>query len=149
MSSAVAALFPPRPDTAGTLVPVAAEPGAEDDGVAPGAEPLTSGPELPAPLRKPDGTRISTRSERCRRRAEIRKPAERHVHGQRPAPSWCSKGGRADRPLKGSGAAVISLDPYALGREGTPRGDEQSALFGLYGSSGSTGLLMAWPWAWR
>ncbi|MFE4050084.1 hypothetical protein [Streptomyces sp. YIM B13518] len=68
--------------------------------------------------------------------------------GRGPRRRGARRAGRADRPLKGSGAAVISLDPYALGREGTPRGDEQGALFGLYGSSGSTGLLMAWSWAW-
>ncbi|GAA3175031.1 hypothetical protein GCM10010451_24840 [Streptomyces virens] len=48
--------------------------------------------------------------------------------------------------IKNSGAAVISLDPYALGKEGTPRGTKQGAFYSLYGSSSSTGLLMAWSW---
>ncbi|MBX9386654.1 cellulose binding domain-containing protein [Streptomonospora nanhaiensis] len=48
--------------------------------------------------------------------------------------------------IKSSGAAVINLDPYAIGREGTPRSNKQGAFYTLYGSSSSTGLLMAWSW---
>ncbi|MEU9351383.1 cellulose-binding protein [Streptomyces griseoloalbus] len=48
--------------------------------------------------------------------------------------------------IKSSGAAVISLDPYAVGKEGTPRTNKQGAFYSLYGSSSSTGLLMAWSW---
>ena len=48
--------------------------------------------------------------------------------------------------IKGAGAAVISLDPYALGKEGTSRSNKQGAFHSLYGSSSSTGLLMAWSW---
>ncbi|MDN3270188.1 cellulose binding domain-containing protein [Streptomyces sp. MA15] len=48
--------------------------------------------------------------------------------------------------IKNAGAAVISLDPYALGREGTSRSAKQGAFYTLYGSSSPTGLLMAWSW---
>lgn len=190
VSLAVAALFP-RPGAADTLVPVAAEPGVEDDGAdcaVPDTGPLTSDSRLPGPFRKLDGTRISTRSDwRCRR-AEIRELAERHVYGQKPARPESVTGtvsrtgitvrvthqGRSasfsasvDLPsgtgpfpavvvlgglgadtatIKGAGAAVVSLDPYALGKEGTSRSNKQGAFYSLYGSSSSTGLLMAWSW---
>jgi fermentation-respiration switch protein FrsA (DUF1100 family) len=45
-----------------------------------------------------------------------------------------------------SGAAVISFDPYQVGRENTPRQSKQGAFYDLYGSSSGTGLLMAWSW---
>jgi hypothetical protein len=45
-----------------------------------------------------------------------------------------------------SGAAVISYDPFQVGAEGTPRDNKQGAFYDLYGSSSSTGLLMAWAW---
>jgi hypothetical protein len=45
-----------------------------------------------------------------------------------------------------SGAAIISYDPYQVGQEGTPRSAKQGAFYSLYGSSSSTGLLMAWAW---
>ncbi|HZG04481.1 MAG TPA: cellulose-binding protein [Streptomyces sp.] len=48
--------------------------------------------------------------------------------------------------IKASGAAVISYDPFAVGREGTPRNNKQGAYYSVYGSSSSTGLLMAWAW---
>ncbi|WP_371102652.1 cellulose binding domain-containing protein [Streptomyces sp. PU_AKi4] len=190
VSLAVAALLP-RPGAADTLVPVAAEPGVEDDGAdcaVPDTGALTSVSRLPDPFRKLDGTRISTRSDwRCRR-AEIRELAERHVYGQKPARPESVTGtvsrtgitvrvthqGRSasfsasvDLPsgtgpfpavvvlgglgadtstIKGAGAAVISLDPYALGKEGTSRSNKQGAFYSLYGSSSSTGLLMAWSW---
>lgn len=48
--------------------------------------------------------------------------------------------------IKASGVAVISLDPYAIGREGTPRSNKQGAFYSLYGSGSSTGLLLAWAW---
>ena len=48
--------------------------------------------------------------------------------------------------IKASGAAVISYDPYAVGREGTPRTNKQGAFYSVYGASSSTGLLMAWAW---
>ncbi|MDX3231510.1 cellulose-binding protein [Streptomyces sp. ME19-01-6] len=48
--------------------------------------------------------------------------------------------------IKASGAAVISYDPLAVGREGTPRNNKQGAYYSVYGSSSSTGVLMAWAW---
>jgi hypothetical protein len=48
--------------------------------------------------------------------------------------------------IKAAGAAVISFDPYAVGKEGTPRSNKQGAFYSIYGSSSSTGLLMAWAW---
>ncbi|WP_309058388.1 cellulose binding domain-containing protein [Streptomyces sp.] len=48
--------------------------------------------------------------------------------------------------IKNSGAAVVSFDPYAVGKEGTPRHNKQGAFYSLYGSSSDTGLLMAWSW---
>lgn len=48
--------------------------------------------------------------------------------------------------IKAAGAAVISYDPLAVGREGTPRNNKQGAFYSIYGSSSSTGLLAAWGW---
>jgi hypothetical protein len=48
--------------------------------------------------------------------------------------------------ITGSGAAVISYDPFTVGREGTPRNNKQGAFYSVYGSSSSTGLLLAWAW---
>jgi hypothetical protein len=48
--------------------------------------------------------------------------------------------------IKASGVAVISYDPYTVGKEGTPRGSKQGAFYSVYGSSSTTGLLMAWSW---
>ncbi|MFF0725346.1 cellulose-binding protein [Streptomyces sp. NPDC004134] len=48
--------------------------------------------------------------------------------------------------IKAAGAAVVNFDPYAVGREGTPRSNKQGAFYSVYGSSSSTGLLMAWAW---
>ncbi|OXM60631.1 cellulose-binding protein [Amycolatopsis vastitatis] len=48
--------------------------------------------------------------------------------------------------IKASGAAVISYDPLAVGKEGTPRNNKQGAFYSIYGSSSSTGLLAAWAW---
>uniref|UniRef100_A0AAU3H2K4 Cellulose-binding protein n=1 Tax=Streptomyces sp. NBC_01401 TaxID=2903854 RepID=A0AAU3H2K4_9ACTN len=48
--------------------------------------------------------------------------------------------------IKDSGAAVINFDPYTVGSEGTARNNKQGAFYSLYGSSSSTGLLMAWSW---
>jgi hypothetical protein len=48
--------------------------------------------------------------------------------------------------IRSSGAAVITYDPYAVGREGTPRNNKQGAFYSVYGSSSSTGLLAAWGW---
>jgi hypothetical protein len=48
--------------------------------------------------------------------------------------------------IKATGAAVISYDPLAVGREGTPRNNKQGAFYSLYGPSSGTGLLAAWAW---
>ena len=48
--------------------------------------------------------------------------------------------------IRSAGAAIISYDPLAVGREGTPRNNKQGAFYSIYGSSSSTGLLMAWAW---
>ncbi|MFD2797609.1 hypothetical protein ACFS27_28910 [Promicromonospora vindobonensis] len=48
--------------------------------------------------------------------------------------------------IKNSGAAVIRFDPYVAGAEGTGRTTKRGAFYDLYGSSSSTGLLVAWGW---
>jgi chitodextrinase len=48
--------------------------------------------------------------------------------------------------ITAAGAAVINYDPYAVGREGTPRTNKQGAFYSIYGASSSTGLLLAWGW---
>ncbi|MFJ8919705.1 cellulose binding domain-containing protein [Streptomyces sp. NPDC102415] len=48
--------------------------------------------------------------------------------------------------IKASGAAVVNFDPYSVGREGTARNNKQGAFYSVYGSTSSTGLLMAWSW---
>ncbi|NKY38577.1 cellulose-binding protein [Cellulomonas septica] len=48
--------------------------------------------------------------------------------------------------IKAAGAAVVTYDPYVVGKEGTGRANKQGAFYTLYGSSSSTGLLMAWAW---
>ncbi|WP_144120219.1 cellulose binding domain-containing protein [Catellatospora sichuanensis] len=48
--------------------------------------------------------------------------------------------------IRAAGAAVINYDPYAVGREGTPRTNKQGAFYTIYGATSSTGLLMAWSW---
>ena len=48
--------------------------------------------------------------------------------------------------IKAAGAAVINYDPYAVGKEGTPRSNKQGAFYSIYGATSTTGLLMAWAW---
>ncbi len=48
--------------------------------------------------------------------------------------------------IEAAGAAVISYDPYQVGKEGTARNNKQGAFYSIYGSTSSTGLLMAWAW---
>lgn len=48
--------------------------------------------------------------------------------------------------IRSSGAAVITYDPYSVGRENTPRNNKQGAFYDLYGSQSGTGLLVAWAW---
>jgi hypothetical protein len=48
--------------------------------------------------------------------------------------------------IRAAGAAVISYDPLAVGKEGTARTNKQGAFYTLYGATSSTGLEMAWAW---
>jgi hypothetical protein len=48
--------------------------------------------------------------------------------------------------IRAAGAAVISYDPLAVGREGTPRNNKQGAFYSIYGATSGTGLLAAWAW---
>jgi hypothetical protein len=48
--------------------------------------------------------------------------------------------------IRATGAAVINYDPLVVGREGTPRNNKQGAFYSIYGSTSSTGLLVAWAW---
>lgn len=48
--------------------------------------------------------------------------------------------------IRSAGAAVISFDPYVVGKEGTGRATKQGAFYDIYGSNSQTGLLMAWAW---
>jgi hypothetical protein len=48
--------------------------------------------------------------------------------------------------LTSEGIATVSYDPYAVGKEGTPRNNKQGAFYNIAGSNSSTGLLVAWAW---
>ncbi|MFC6087605.1 glucuronyl esterase domain-containing protein, partial [Sphaerisporangium aureirubrum] len=48
--------------------------------------------------------------------------------------------------IRAAGAATINYDPYAVGREGTPRNNKQGAFYSIYGNTSPTGLLTAWGW---
>ncbi|WP_026932111.1 cellulose binding domain-containing protein, partial [Glycomyces tenuis] len=48
--------------------------------------------------------------------------------------------------IQAAGAAVINYDPGAVGAEGTSRNNKQGAFYDIYGSSSSTGILMAQAW---
>ncbi|SEU39628.1 Chitodextrinase [Nonomuraea wenchangensis] len=48
--------------------------------------------------------------------------------------------------IRAAGAAVISYDPLAVGREGTSRSNKQGAFYTLYGATSGTGILAAWAW---
>lgn len=48
--------------------------------------------------------------------------------------------------IRAAGAAVISMDPYKLGAEGTGRAAKSGAYYSIYGASSTTGLLVAWGW---
>ncbi|WP_207938863.1 cellulose-binding protein [Actinomadura darangshiensis] len=48
--------------------------------------------------------------------------------------------------IRSSGAAVISYDPLAVGKEGTGRNNKQGAFYSIYGATSGTGLLAAWSW---
>ncbi|HEV2344583.1 MAG TPA: cellulose binding domain-containing protein [Actinocrinis sp.] len=45
-----------------------------------------------------------------------------------------------------SGAAVINYNPLNVGAEGTARNAKSGVYYTLYGSTSTTGLLMAWAW---
>src|SRR5690349_16763981 len=67
--------------------------------------------------------------------------------GTGPFPAVVVYAGVADTAtIQGAGVAVINYDPYQVGAEGTARTNKQGAFYTLYGSSSSTGLLMAWAW---
>jgi hypothetical protein len=72
--------------------------------------------------------------------------------GSAPYPSIIVYGGAGlGAPLDASvidseGVALISYDPYALGKEGTPRNNKQGAFYNIAGSNSSSGLLVAWAW---
>jgi hypothetical protein len=72
--------------------------------------------------------------------------------GSAPYPSIIVYGGAGfGAPLDASviaseGVALINFDPYALGKEGTPRNNKQGAFYTIAGSNSSTGLLVAWAW---
>jgi hypothetical protein len=54
--------------------------------------------------------------------------------------------GADSNTIRSEGVATISYDPYALGREGTGRANKQGVFYTLYGSTSTTGLLVAWAW---
>jgi hypothetical protein len=68
--------------------------------------------------------------------------------GSAPYPAVVVLGGfGADtNTIRSENVAVISYDPYALGREGTGRANKQGAFYTIYGSNSTTGLLVAWAW---
>ena len=48
--------------------------------------------------------------------------------------------------INSEGVALISYDPYTVGKEGTPRNNKQGAFYDIAGSNSTTGLLVAWGW---
>jgi hypothetical protein len=48
--------------------------------------------------------------------------------------------------IKAAGAAVITYDPLAVGKEGTARNNKQGTFYSIYGATSGTGLLAAWAW---
>ena len=48
--------------------------------------------------------------------------------------------------INSEGIALINYDPYAVGKEGTPRNNKQGAFYDIAGSDSTTGLLVAWGW---
>jgi len=72
--------------------------------------------------------------------------------GQAPYPSIVVYGGAgfgaplAGDVINGAGVALITYDPYGVGKEGTPRNSKQGAFYDLYGANSTTGLLVAWGW---
>jgi hypothetical protein len=48
--------------------------------------------------------------------------------------------------IDGEGVALITYDPYSVGKENTGRANKQGAFYTIVGSSSTTGLLVAWGW---
>jgi hypothetical protein len=48
--------------------------------------------------------------------------------------------------VKGEGVAIITYDPYAVGKETGARSPKQGAFYDIAGSNSTTGLLVAWAW---
>ncbi len=48
--------------------------------------------------------------------------------------------------INSEGVALINYDPYSAGQEGTGRASKAGAFYTVYGSTSSTGLLVAWGW---
>jgi hypothetical protein len=51
-----------------------------------------------------------------------------------------------DTVVQSEGVAYINYDPYAVGKEGTPRNAKAGAFYDIFGSGSATGLLVAWGW---
>jgi hypothetical protein len=75
-----------------------------------------------------------------------------HGTGTGPRPAIVVLGGSSFPPPLDSGVinseavAFINYDPYAVGKEGTPRNNKQGAFYDIYGATSTTGLLVAWAW---
>jgi len=62
-------------------------------------------------------------------------------------PSYRGLGAGADlNTIKAAGAAVISYDPFVVGKETGSRRPKQGAYYDIAGSDSTTGLLVAWGW---
>jgi hypothetical protein len=48
--------------------------------------------------------------------------------------------------INSEGVALITYDPYSVGKEGTGRANKQGAFYTIAGSNSTTGLLVAWGW---
>lgn len=48
--------------------------------------------------------------------------------------------------INSEGIALISYDPYAVGKEGTSRNNKQGAFYDIAGNTSTSGLLVAWAW---
>jgi hypothetical protein len=68
--------------------------------------------------------------------------------GTAPYPAVIVYGGMAadTATIQGEGVAIINYDPYQCGKEGTGRTSKSGAYYTLYGSTSTTGLLVAWGW---
>lgn len=48
--------------------------------------------------------------------------------------------------IDSEGVALITYDPYSVGKENTGRANKQGAFYTIAGSGSTTGLLVAWGW---